>query len=262
MLRLPITDVTAPGEVDPVVALVRKILERLEVGKSVVIHFRGGLGRSGTIGGCVFMALGMHPEEALEELRKARGPNCPETPSQRQFNRDFSQHRAAWYESERPHGSSRDAAGERTRSLCDGPRGETGPVPSPRQSVILGCVLGAATGDAMGHPTESMSASAIRSKYGPEGVAGFEPWWEYGGPRFDPYTDDTQMAEAVLVSLLDGRDAGEDLDATLRSANSSAAGKARLEFETPGELERDRSGSLSVASSYLPSAPQSPQSVE
>ena len=81
-----------------------------------------------------------------------------------------------------------------------------------RQKMNLGAVLGAAVGDAMGHPTEFIgSFEAIRARYGPEGVTKFEKFWERDGRRFAPYTDDTQMAEIVLHSLLEG----SDLDATM-----------------------------------------------
>ncbi len=86
----------------------------------------------------------------------------------------------------------------------------------PMQRAVVGCVLGAAIGDAMGHPTEFMSMSQIELRYGSDGVRGFELYWERGGQRFAPYTDDTQMAEAVLASLLDSRNADEDLDAAMR----------------------------------------------
>jgi ADP-ribosylglycohydrolase len=81
-----------------------------------------------------------------------------------------------------------------------------------RQKMNLGAVLGAAIGDAMGHPTEFIgSFEAIRARYGPEGVTKFEKYWERDGRRFAPYTDDTQMAEIVLRSLLEGG----DLDTTM-----------------------------------------------
>jgi ADP-ribosylglycohydrolase len=79
-----------------------------------------------------------------------------------------------------------------------------------RQEQFSGAVLGAAIGDAMGHPTEFIgSFAAIRERYGPAGVGGFELYWERDGKRFAPYTDDTQMAEAVLRTLLDE---SKDLD--------------------------------------------------
>jgi ADP-ribosylglycohydrolase len=79
-----------------------------------------------------------------------------------------------------------------------------------REERCLGAVLGAAIGDAMGHPMEFIrSFESIRSRYGPAGVTQFELYWERDGKRFAPYTDDTQMAEVVLRTLLDGHD---DLD--------------------------------------------------
>lgn len=84
------------------------------------------------------------------------------------------------------------------------------------ESRLIGVVLGAAIGDAMGHPTEFMAMDAIRSTFGPNGVTGFELWWTRDGVRFAPYTDDTQMAEAVMLGLLDGRQRDLDLDATMR----------------------------------------------
>jgi ADP-ribosylglycohydrolase len=80
----------------------------------------------------------------------------------------------------------------------------------PRVSRYLGAVLGGAIGDAMGHPTEFIrSFEDIYERYGPQGVERFELYWERDGKRFAPYTDDTQMAEVVLRTLLDGHD---DLD--------------------------------------------------
>lgn len=79
-----------------------------------------------------------------------------------------------------------------------------------RQQHNIGAVLGAAIGDAVGHPTEFIgSFDGIFQRYGPDGVTGFELYWERDGQRFAPYTDDTQMAEAVLRTLLDEAD---DLD--------------------------------------------------
>jgi ADP-ribosylglycohydrolase len=85
-----------------------------------------------------------------------------------------------------------------------------------KTSRILGTVLGAAIGDAVGHPLEFIgSFDEIHARYGTGGVDGFTLYWEREGKRFAPYTDDTQMSEIVLTSLLDARDAKEDLDATM-----------------------------------------------
>lgn len=65
-----------------------------------------------------------------------------------------------------------------------------------------GAILGAAIGDAMGCPTEFLSMSQIEKRYGANGVTGFVLYKEADGKRFAPYTDDTQLAEMVLISLL------------------------------------------------------------
>ncbi len=86
----------------------------------------------------------------------------------------------------------------------------------PRASQLVGAVLGGAIGDAMGHPTEFMGMDSIRAKYGPKGVTKFELYWDRGGNRFAPYTDDTQMAEAVLRALLEAREQRADLEGTMK----------------------------------------------
>jgi len=87
------------------------------------------------------------------------------------------------------------------------------PPPSRRQRFV-GAVLGGAIGDAMGHPTEFIgSFEAIRARYGPAGVTGYELFWDRDGEHFAPYTDDTQMAEVVLRTLLHER---TDLDAAMK----------------------------------------------
>lgn len=76
-------------------------------------------------------------------------------------------------------------------------------------------MLAAAIGDAMGHPTEFMSIAEIEHRFGPLGVTGYELFRELDGLRFAPYTDDTQMAEVVLRSLLASRAHDESLDETM-----------------------------------------------
>ena len=84
-----------------------------------------------------------------------------------------------------------------------------------RQDRFRGVVLGAAIGDAMGHPTEFQSMAQIRAEHGPQGVEGFALYWDRDGERFAPYTDDTQMAEAVIRGLLETGVA--DLDAAMNA---------------------------------------------
>ncbi len=82
---------------------------------------------------------------------------------------------------------------------------------------VAGCILGAAIGDALGHPVEFItSMEGIRRAFGPAGVTGYALFWEEEGRKFAPYTDDTQMAEVVLRSLLASRDGGEALEPAMR----------------------------------------------
>jgi protein-tyrosine phosphatase len=54
-------------------AFVQDIVQRLKQGKNIVVHCRGGLGRTGTFAACVLVALGRHSaEEAIDAVREAR----------------------------------------------------------------------------------------------------------------------------------------------------------------------------------------------
>ncbi len=106
------------------------------------------------------------------------------------------------------------------------------PVPPPSlRSRILGAVLGAAIGDALGHPTEFLSHQQIRTRFGPDGVTGFELWWEKSGRRFAPYTDDTQMAEIVFRALVSHTRGAADMEAIMEEI---AKGFARWRVEPQG----------------------------
>ncbi len=173
--RLPISDGGLPPDDAALHELVAEIALLAAQGGSVVIHCKGGLGRAGTVGGCVLRHAGLTGDESLSALAAARGPSCPETAAQRRFIRDYV------------------------------------PGAPVHPSRVAGAVLAAAIGDALGHPTEFMDMAGIHAKYSPSGVAGFELWWERDGHRFAPYTDDTQMAEIVIRALVDpGPGAGMD----------------------------------------------------
>ncbi len=72
-----------------------------------------------------------------------------------------------------------------------------------RESQVTGAVLGAAIGDALGHPTEFLDRAEIRARYGPAGIQGFDFSLRGNRPGLARYTDDTQMAEIVLRALVD-----------------------------------------------------------
>ena len=78
--------------------VVAKIQEWRAAGEVVVIHCLGGLGRTGTVAGCVLAhdwAAGQWDSTELDadiakRLIEARGPQCPENDTQREFIRRFT----------------------------------------------------------------------------------------------------------------------------------------------------------------------------
>lgn len=82
VLRLPIPDGGVPADPAALSALVRALADEVRAGRSVVIHCRGGLGRTGLVGGCLLVELGRTPAEAIAALHAARGPQCPENARQ------------------------------------------------------------------------------------------------------------------------------------------------------------------------------------
>jgi protein-tyrosine phosphatase len=72
--RFPIPDVDAPppASMTRFLALVKAILNDVDAGKTVVIHCRGGIGRSGLVAASCLVALGHAPSEAIDRVRSAR----------------------------------------------------------------------------------------------------------------------------------------------------------------------------------------------
>ena len=75
ILRFAIKDMGVPQEAESekFEAFVQDVVQRLEQSQNVVVHCRGGLGRTGTLAACVIVALGRHiADEAIAATREAR----------------------------------------------------------------------------------------------------------------------------------------------------------------------------------------------
>ncbi|HMR06752.1 MAG TPA: cyclin-dependent kinase inhibitor 3 family protein [Polyangiaceae bacterium] len=88
VLRFPFADAGIPSAVEPLVALVDQILETTAAGQNVVIHCRGGLGRTGLVAACCLIARGHEPTDAMRITRAARKAAI-ETRGQEAFVRGF-----------------------------------------------------------------------------------------------------------------------------------------------------------------------------
>jgi predicted protein tyrosine phosphatase len=91
-LWFPIPDVSVPSDMDATASLVEAIVGHLARGDTVVVHCRGGLGRSGTIAACCLVARGRAPAEAIELVRASR-PGAVEVRDQEDFVARFAKWR-------------------------------------------------------------------------------------------------------------------------------------------------------------------------
>ncbi len=82
--RLPTPDFGLPAE-EEAAAVAAVVLERLGEGASVVVHCRGGIGRSSTFAAIVLMHDGLPERKVWKVLSEARGRRVPETGAQRRF---------------------------------------------------------------------------------------------------------------------------------------------------------------------------------
>jgi protein-tyrosine phosphatase len=91
ILRFAIEDMGVPQEAESekFEAFVGDVVQRLEEGQNVVVHCRGGLGRTGTLAACVLVALGRHTaDEAVAAVRETR-KGTVQTREQEDFVRLF-----------------------------------------------------------------------------------------------------------------------------------------------------------------------------
>ena len=84
-ISFPIPDRQLPGSRAALANTLERINADLSSGKNVLIHCRQGIGRTGPVAACLFVAKGWNPSAAVEHLSSARGIPIPETTEQRSW---------------------------------------------------------------------------------------------------------------------------------------------------------------------------------
>jgi ADP-ribosyl-[dinitrogen reductase] hydrolase len=85
-LHLPITDVSVPDQrfEDAWKTAGAEIHRLLNAGERILIHCRGGLGRTGLVAGRILVERGVQPKEAIRQIRAVR-PHAIETREQEAY---------------------------------------------------------------------------------------------------------------------------------------------------------------------------------
>ena len=84
-LANPIPDRGVPDSVEAIRALATQLANFVREGRSVAIHCRAGIGRSGMVAACVLIAIGFDVEGAFAAIAQARGVPVPDTQAQRDW---------------------------------------------------------------------------------------------------------------------------------------------------------------------------------
>jgi protein-tyrosine phosphatase len=78
-VALPIPDLGIPSDGAAFIGVIRRLASAVRDGKSVAVHCRQSVGRSGLLAAAVAVALGESLEAAFEVVSAARGVRIPET---------------------------------------------------------------------------------------------------------------------------------------------------------------------------------------
>lgn len=173
--ELPIPDGSVPGSRADLEAQVRSILGAAAAGRNVVVHCRGGLGRSGMVVAACLRARGLEAERAIEAVRSAR-PGAIETD-------------------------------EQAALIAAVQAGDLPSLPIPFER-FHGCLVAGAIGDALGYPIEFDNHRSIVTRWGHEAPAALA----YADTPPALVSDDTQMTLFTAEGLIGASDASEQLD--------------------------------------------------
>jgi ADP-ribosylglycohydrolase len=207
--RRSIRDHSVPS--DP--ALMREILgileNALDEGRCVYVHCHAGIGRTGTVIGCLLVERGLSGDEALEALNRlwqhsARAriwPSVPETADQTAYVR-------TWV----------------PRSTLDARNRVGDPAREALKGRFLGALVGLAAGDALAAGTQDRAPGSFAPLTAPIGGGPFEL-------SAGAWSDDTAMALCLAESLVacggfDARDQVERYVRWQQEGHLSATGRS------------------------------------
>jgi ADP-ribosylglycohydrolase len=185
--RGSIRDHSLPGQRKQMVEILQAVEGALRAGRRVYVHCRAGIGRTGTVIGCLLVERGSSGTEALDMLNQAwqacararTWPSVPETESQVEYVRRWKP--ALKLPPAPLVERSRDVAADAAAV-------------SPRER-FRGALVGLATGDALAVPAQGFEAGTFTPVTEPA-----------GGGEFDlppgAWTDDTAMALCLADSLI------------------------------------------------------------
>jgi protein-tyrosine phosphatase len=113
--HFPIADFGTPTHMDELIELVDRILQTLQAGKTLVIHCKAGLGRTGLVTAACLIAIGYTPNDAFAHVRQAR-PGSLETPEQEAYAQAFARD---WFQSQDANSALQDFGTPSTDSIVD-----------------------------------------------------------------------------------------------------------------------------------------------
>lgn len=87
-LPIPDQDVPADAFMRDWPTACQELLSALETGARIVLHCRGGLGRTGLVAALLLIETGIAPEDAIRDVRRRR-PRAIETRAQEDFVRTY-----------------------------------------------------------------------------------------------------------------------------------------------------------------------------
>ncbi len=210
-LRKPIRDHSLPEKREHMMEILDCLHDALRSGRRTYVHCRAGIGRTGTVVGCLLVERGLTGEQALDELarvwqqceRSRFWPSVPETEAQTEYVRSWAPRKLVL--------PSAGVAAPQVRTSVPMPVPESGsaavgapdPLLDPAtlaaarslRERFLGALIGLAVGDAVAAATQYRRPGTFT----PVGdIIGGGP---FGLPR-GGWSDDTAMALCLADSLL------------------------------------------------------------